>query len=89
VFYYTHWANIGVLCNVTSHILIFLGQRHAEKQSITGLLTNVAVSVNKTNQEGEDYKSTTMRNGLNSAVYHTTVDLLQGYVNFKCGKYVN
>jgi hypothetical protein len=57
----THGANIGVLCNVQSHSIILLGQRHTEQQSITGLLTNATLSVDKRNQKCEDHKSAIMR----------------------------
>jgi hypothetical protein len=64
----THWANIGVLCNVRSYILILLGQRHTEQQSITSLLTNATLSVNKRYQQGEDYKSAIMKRMLTDLV---------------------
>lgn len=90
---YTHWANIRVLCNVGPHTLILFGQRHTEQQSVSSLLPNVTLSVNKTNQEREDYKSATTRNGLYIVGYYNyrrittwlllTLNLVSMQTNFK------
>lgn len=53
---FTHWAKVRGVCNVLADRRVSAAERHAEKQGVTRLLAQGALTMYEGQQQGEDQK---------------------------------